>query len=266
MEILLERGDSLGNGPSKYATGKDEGRMMKNLCSPVFCALDMTDFSETEKFVQKLQGSVGGFKIGLEFFLKNGVQGVERLLQYGEIFLDLKLHDIPTTVSKALIVLSELPLFMVSLHIQGGREMMVKSSQTLHEMYQGRRKPYLVGITVLTAFSHKDFQELRVNASLVNYVEYLACFAKEALLDGVVCAGSEAKKIREATGEKFIIVCPGIRPKFFFEQDQKRCMLPQEALEQGANILVLGRPLTQAKDPVEVAKKIQEEWQCKGFT
>ncbi len=225
--------------------------------NPVFCAIDTLDLGKAQKLCEMLQGDVGGFKLGLEFFLAHGAEGYEKLAQRGApIFLDLKLHDIPNTVAGAVNSLLPLQPAFTTLHASGGAAMMRAAADAVAVM---KERPKLLGVTVLTSLDSSDLSALGQGGDPTQQVLRLAKLAKESGLDGVVCSPAEVKAVRDACGENFILMVPGIRPAWAVKGDQKRVMTPREAMDAGASYLVIGRPITDAADPREAAKRIQAE-------
>ena len=224
--------------------------------SKVFVALDQTDWKEIERLASALKGQSCGMKVGMELYYAQGPKAVEFLAGEGfPIFLDLKLHDIPTTVHKALANLLKLPIFMTNVHVAGGLEMMQQAQEAL----QSSRNPSvkLIAVTQLTSTSEAVMQkELRIPGTLLDCVRSYAELAKKAGLAGVVCSAQEARAIKEVCGKDFLCVTPGIRPKGSPAHDQKRLMTPQEALSNGADYLVVGRALTGAADPARALAEL----------
>ena len=185
--------------------------------------------------------------------------------EYGaNVFLDLKYHDIPNTVEKAVCAANDLDVFMCNVHAIGGKEMMKKASAFAHSK-QSMAKPYspcegsrmfVIGVTVLTSMDKQSMEEVGITCSVEDQVIRLAKLAKESGLSGVVASGLEASKIREICGEDFVIVTPGVRPEWSAKNDQKRILTPKQAIMNGADYIVVGRPITQAKNKKEAAEKI----------
>jgi orotidine-5'-phosphate decarboxylase len=217
----------------------------------VFVALDQTDWQAITKLAESLKGSGCGMKVGMELYYAHGPKAVEFLANAGfPIFLDLKLHDIPTTVHKALANLLKLPIFMTNVHVVGGLEMMQKAREALSLSQRPQVK--LIAVTQLTSTSQEMMQqELRIPGSLLECVTAYAQLAKAAGLHGVVCSAQEARAIKNACGTDFLCVTPGIRPAGSSAHDQKRLMTPQAAVENGADYLVVGRAITEALDPAQ---------------
>lgn len=214
--------------------------------SPLIVALDVASFAEAEHLVRDLCGVVSLFKVGLQLFTQEGPRVVEMIHKHGcEVFLDLKFHDIPHTVARACEAAAWLGVSLLTLHASGGRAMMETAANVVRKKGCPLR---LLGVTVLTSESATADTRLRVI--------HLAGQAKEAGLHGVVCSGHEAQVVREACGKVFLIVVPGIRPAGSAVGDQKRVMTPREALDVGADYLVIGRPVLEAKDPRQTVQQI----------
>ena len=225
-------------------------------------ALDVETAEEAARFVDLLKGKVGAFKVGSQLFTGNGPAVVEMIHGQGEkVFLDLKFHDIPNTVAGAVTEACRLGVFMLNLHASGGSEMMEAAVAAAHKMARpGRPRPILLAVTVLTSLNAMALrQELAIERPLGQQVVHLAQMAKRAGLDGVVASPQEIREIRAATEPGFLIVTPGVRPTWAAAGDQKRIMTPKEAIEAGADYIVIGRPILSAPDPAAAAEKIIEE-------
>lgn len=223
-------------------------------------ALDFPAWDEAEALVKSLP-EVALFKVGLELYLASKGQAVRRLKELGkEVFLDLKFHDIPNTVAQACRQAAAEGAFMFNVHASGGREMMSQAVLASKDEAAKRNidKPYLLAITILTSLDDQDLREIGMN-EVKESVGRLARLAKEAGIDGVVASPQEIKLIRQICGPAFKIVCPGVRPLWAAQGDQKRVLTPAEAIAAGADFLVVGRPVTKAKSPSEAALKILEE-------
>jgi orotidine-5'-phosphate decarboxylase len=193
----------------------------------------------------------------MEAYYSMGIDGYLRLQDLNiPIFLDLKLHDIPNTVKSAIKSLIPLNPFMVNVHISGGSEMLREAVGAIHESKGA--KPKLVGVTILTSMNESSFEEQGIKLNIQDQVINLATLAADCGLDGVVCSPHEASKVKSKCGEDFLTVVPGIRLEKTQSDDQKRTLTPHEAVRNGADILVVGRPLTKANDPLEVAKIIRK--------
>ncbi len=222
-------------------------------------ALDVATLDEAKKLVRALDGIVDTFKVGSQLFTACGPEVVRYLLRDGkEVFLDLKFHDIPNTAASAVAAASHITeggrgIMMCTLHALGGLEMLQAAAQAARKEARitGVKRPLLVAITVLTSETKKD--------NIPRLVLERAALAKEAGLDGVVASSQEAALIRRKFGKDFIIVTPGIRPKDSAAGDQKRVTTPADAIANGSNFLVVGRPVVNAKDPAAAAKQILKE-------
>ncbi len=225
-----------------------------NAMDRIIVALDTPDPSVAGEMVQRLGPELTHFKTGLEFFCSGGPGAVEALQDSGaRLFLDLKLHDIPNTVAGAARSLAKLDVWMTNLHASGGAEMMRAAREQLPDTI-------LLAVTVLTSFDEKTFQEhVGTDASVEDTVRRWSVSAREAGLDGVVCSPREISTVRGELGDDFLIVTPGIRPQWAAKGDQRRVTTPSEALQLGADYLVVGRPITGAPDPREAAGRIARE-------
>jgi len=222
----------------------------------IYVALDTTDVSYAVELAQKLKGLVGGMKVGKEFFTANGPQGVAAIRDVGmPVFLDLKFHDIPNTVAGAIRAAKPIAPQIINVHAQGGPEMLKQAANA------GRDAgiPLTIAVTILTALDQEDLNAIGVNDNIEDQVVRLAKLTQDNGLDGVVCSAKEIAPIRAACGPDFRLIVPGIRPAWAAKGDQKRVMTPRDAVIAGADILVIGRPITQADDPVEAAQKIAHE-------
>lgn len=222
----------------------------------IYVALDTTDVDYAVELAGKLKGLVGGMKVGKEFFTANGPQGVEAITNVGmPVFLDLKFHDIPNTVAGAIRASAKTKANIVNVHAQGGPEMLKKAAEAARDT----GIPMVIAVTILTALDQDDLTAIGVTDAIEDQVVRLAKLTKENGLDGVVCSAKEIEPIRAACGPDFKLIVPGIRPEWAAKGDQKRVMTPSDAVKAGADILVIGRPITQADDPVVAAQKIAEE-------
>lgn len=225
--------------------------------SRVFVAIDRTEWSELERLAQGLKGTGCGMKVGMELFYAHGPRAVEYLHAQGfPVFLDLKLHDIPTTVQKALGNLLKLPATIYNVHAAGGSEMLKLAAEAM----KARPDAKLIAVTQLTSTSEERMnRELRIPGALLDTVTAYAKLTRESGLHGVVCSAQEARAIKNACGEDFLCVTPGIRPKGKEAHDQKRVMTPAEAIRNGSDYLVVGRALTAANDPAFALDQLFEE-------
>jgi orotidine-5'-phosphate decarboxylase len=218
---------------------------------PIFVALDTPDLARAGAIARRVRNHVGGLKLGLEFFCANGHQGVREMAAIGlPIFLDLKLHDIPNTVAQAVHALRGLEPAILTVHASGGRAMMedAKAAAPL-----GTK---VVAVTVLTSLDGSDLTSIGLDADPHAHVVRLAELARSAGIDGIVCSGNEVCAARKAWPGGFFVV-PGVRPPGSETADQKRVMTPRAALDAGASILVVGRPITAAEDPDAAARAIE---------
>ena len=223
----------------------------------VVVALDFDNQADALAFVDKIQPSDCRLKVGKEMFTYFGPDFVKELVNRGfDVFLDLKFHDIPNTVAKAVTAAAELGVWMVNVHASGGLEMMEKAKAALAEY--GDRAPLLIAVTVLTSMGEDDLRLLGITKSPADQVQHLAALAKQAGLDGVVCSSLEAESLKQNLGKEFKLVTPGIRPAGASLDDQKRIMTPEQAIAVGVDYLVIGRPITKADDPHAVLKQINQ--------
>lgn len=225
---------------------------------PVVVALDFDDKAKALALVDQLDPQQCRLKVGKEMFTLFGPDWVKTLVDKGfDVFLDLKFHDIPNTVAKAVAAAAELGVWMVNVHASGGRRMMEAAKAALAPY--GDKAPLLIAVTVLTSMTDEELQELGVSATRAEeQVLLLASLTKAAGLDGVVCSAKEASRLKEALGQDFTLVTPGIRPAGSDAGDQRRVLTPKEALAAGSDYLVIGRPITQADDPMAVLDAIND--------
>jgi orotidine-5'-phosphate decarboxylase len=219
-------------------------------------ALDFSELEPCKKIIEELKGLVKIYKVGYELFTAHGWKAVELVQNSGaDVFLDLKLHDIPTTVGKASGVIAERGVFMFNVHALGGLQMMSEARKAVDRKSGKGGKPLLVAVTVLTSLNETElFKELGVGRSLKDEVLALAQLAKKAGLDGVVCSPQEIELLRASLGKDFLLVTPGIRPKGSDKNDQQRSLTPAEAIRLGASYLVVGRPVTASSNPRQVVQ------------
>jgi len=218
---------------------------------PIYVAIDTPDLARAKTLAQQVRNHVGGIKLGLEFFSANGQAGVREMAAVGlPIFLDLKLHDIPNTVAKAVQALRPLEPSILTVHAAGGRAMLEDAKAAAPN---GTK---VVAVTVLTSLDSDDLTAIGVGGDPHSQVERLTLLAKDAGIDGVVCSGNEVATARKIWPNGFFVV-PGVRPAGGDQGDQKRVMTPRKALDAGASILVIGRPITQAPDPDAAARAIE---------
>lgn len=219
-------------------------------------ALDFDSLQSAEKMVDRLYPLVKIFKIGYQLFLKNGWNAIRSIKAKGaDIFLDLKLFDIPNTVSRTAAIMAQENIFMFNVHALGGYEMMHSAVKAVRAF---NTKTLMVAVTVLTSFEEKSLVQVGVVSNIEEEVVRLAGLSKDAGLDGVVASPKEVRKIKEACGKEFIVVCPGVRHLDASRDDQKRTATPEEAISSGADYIVVGRPITEAADPILAAEKIKK--------
>ena len=226
--------------------------------NPVYCALDTPLRARAEELAEALRGAVGGLKIGMEYFYAHGADGYRGLAAFEQpIFLDLKLHDIPNTVASAVRALAPLEPALLNVHAGGGAAMMQAAANAANEAKdKGLRAPTMLAVTILTSLGESDLHDMGINGSPREQVLRLAHLAKANGMDGVVCSAHEIDAIRAELGPDFKLIVPGIRPAGSATHDQKRVMTPEAALEAGADILVIGRAITEAADPRQAALDI----------
>lgn len=219
--------------------------------NPIFLALDVPRLGAAEALARQVTSHVGGLKLGLEFFCAHGHHGVLQLHKLGlPIFLDLKLHDIPNTVAAAMQAIHVLEPAIVTVHAAGGQAMMEDAKAAAGEHTK------VVGVTVLTNFDNADLRQVGVFEHPHDQTLRLAELAKASGLDGVVCSGHEVASVRKQWKDGFLVV-PGLRPSHVGAGDQKRTMSPREARDAGANVLVIGRPIRTAENPLSAARAIE---------
>lgn len=221
------------------------------MSSPIYVAIDTPDLERAKLIATKVKGHVGGIKLGLEFFSANGRAGIREMAALDmPIFLDLKLHDIPNTVAKAVQALRPLKPAILTVHAAGGLAMMEDAKAAAPE---GTK---VVAVTVLTSLDGDDLRSIGLSGDPHEQVERLTLLAKQAGLDGVVCSGNEVRAAKKLWPRGFFVV-PGVRPAQGAIGDQKRVVTPRQALDSGASIIVVGRPITQAEHPGEAARAIE---------
>ncbi len=225
-------------------------------------ALDVDEFSAAENWVEQLHENVGLFKVGKQLFTRCGPEVVKMVQDRGgEVFLDLKYHDIPNTVAKAAVEACKLGVKMFNVHALGGAEMM-RTTVAEVDAYcaaTGINRPIMLAVTILTSSTAETLTEIGIDRSVEEMVPRLAKLAQDAGFDGVVASPKELQLIRAVCGDDFAIVTPGVRPSFAAMDDQKRVTTPTDAITAGATALVIGRPISAAKDPLAAAGKILAE-------
>lgn len=220
-------------------------------------ALDVSSEADAKALVKQLKKDVSIFKVGLQLFTLAGPSVIKAIQRSDhKVFLDLKLHDIPTTVAKATMEATKLGVSMLTVHALGGQEMMERAVEASHDTAEklGLQRPLIVAVTIPT--SRQDIREIGIQSSIDDMVIRLARLAQEAGCDGIVCSPREIRAVREACGPDFLIVTPGIRLGSDEADDQKRIDTPKTAFEQGASYIVVGRPILRAADPVAAVHRI----------
>jgi len=223
----------------------------------IIVALDYATAEAASALVARLDPQLCKLKVGKELFTSAGPAWVEHLVGQGYgVFLDLKFHDIPHTVAQACKAAAALGVWMVNVHALGGRAMMTAAREAIDNT---PNRPKLIAVTVLTSMGANDLADLGITEAPHQLVRRLARLARSCKLDGVVCSAQEAAMLRQEQGSEFCLVTPGIRPASAAKDDQNRVMTPAEALRAGANYLVIGRPITQAPDPLQALQAIRQE-------
>jgi len=223
--------------------------------SRVIVALDFYDQKQALAFVAKTSPDQCKLKIGKELFTSTGPQLVEKLVNKGfDVFLDLKFHDIPNTVKKAVYAAAQLEVWMLNVHAMGGQSMLSAAREGVD--MAGNRHPLLIAVSVLTSLSPSDLLQLGISEELPDFVKRLAGMAINEGLDGLVCSAQEASLLRDSFGKSPLLITPGIRPDWAATDDQQRIMTPQQAIQNGASYLVIGRPITQHKNPAEALEMV----------
>ncbi|MDG2176923.1 MAG: orotidine-5'-phosphate decarboxylase [Gammaproteobacteria bacterium] len=228
----------------------------KPVNKPVIVALDFPDTASALSLINRLDPELCRLKVGKELFTRTGPDFVRNLIKRDfDVFLDLKFHDIPNTVAGAVAAAADLGVWMVNVHAGGGRTMLEAARNALSE----DSGTLLIAVTVLTSMGDEDLSELNVSATSAEQVMTLATLSRDYGLDGVVCSARETPMLRQSLGEDFLLVTPGIRPAGDSADDQKRVLTPSEAVRDGSDFLVIGRPVTQAEDPSSKLQQIMAE-------
>tara|TARA_B100000035_G_C21036854_1_gene571524 strand:- start:4299 stop:4988 length:690 start_codon:yes stop_codon:yes gene_type:complete len=223
--------------------------------SKVIVALDFSSLNETEVFLKKIKGQNCRIKVGKELFTKEGPNAIKLIQHYGfEVFLDLKFHDIPNTVSNAIKASCNLGVWMVNVHASGGKQMMIAAREAVET---SSHKPILIAVTILTSFDNSSYQELGFKNELQEQIAYLAKMSEKSGMDGIVCSANDVPSIKPLVKEKFQFITPGIRVANS-NDDQKRVATPENAISNGSNYLVIGRPVTLSDDPATMIEKINQ--------
>jgi orotidine-5'-phosphate decarboxylase len=225
-------------------------------------ALDYPSAEEALAVVEELKNHVALFKVGLQLFSNEGPPVVKAILDQGaNVFLDLKLHDIPNTAAKAAVAAARMGVSMMNFHCLGGRKMLSQISKEVSAFCSENslQKPALIGVTILTSLNDEDIQDIGISKKVMEEVEHLSRIAKESGLNGVVASPHEIKTIKNGCGQDFLVVTPGIRPLWSRKNDQERITTPSEAVQRGADYIVVGRPITGSPDRKEAAERIIKE-------
>lgn len=227
-----------------------------------YVALDFPDWETASQFIEKYDFHGIPVKVGMELFYREGPRIIERLKDNDHpIFLDLKLHDIPTTVHNAMKNIAKLEVDIINVHALGGMEMMKRAKEGLLSGSPGNYETKLIAVTILTSFDQQTLNEqLLIDDEIEETAIHLAKMAKQSDVDGVVCSVHEAKQVKEVCGNDFLTVTPGIRLLDSNKDDQKRVATPEFARKNSADILVIGRTVTQALDPIKAYDQVREEW------
>lgn len=235
---------------------------MSNASEKIIVALDVETLEQAQELVQNLSDTVGAFKIGKQLYTRCGPEAVAMVHDAGgRVFLDLKYHDIPTTVAKAGIEATRMGVFIFNVHALGGSAMIAKTVKAVQQTADknGLSSPIILAVTILTSMSETDLAEVGIHEPVEQVVVRLARLAQDAGADGVVASPRELGLIKEACGPDFLVLTPGIRPTTSAQNDQKRTMTPTQAVQAGADFMVIGRPITQAPDPRAAALAIAAE-------
>lgn len=226
----------------------------------IIAALDVDTYEKAAEIVDSLKSEVDIFKVGIAPFTSFGERITEKITSCGKkIFLDLKVHDIPNTARNAAKAAAEKEVFMMNFHCMGGEAMMKAAREGADSVKKNKTKPILLGVTVLTSMDKVSMEAIGLKLEVEDQVMEFARLAKESGFDGVVASAHETKKIKKMFGKDFVVVTPGIRPAGDPAGDQKRVTTPREAFAMGADYIVIGRPIVEAKDPASAARKIIEE-------
>jgi orotidine-5'-phosphate decarboxylase len=237
------------------------GKDMTNLtpASRIFVSIDTPETASARGLAESLADTVGGIKLGLEFFVGQGPAGIRSVVSgIGlPLFIDLKLHDIPNTVAAAVRAMLPLQPTFLTIHTSGGPAMMRAAAEAAS--MTDLQRPRLLGVTVLTSLDDDDLVSVGQSVPVLDQARRLAALAQSSGLDGIICSPAEVSALRADCGPDFVLMVPGIRPAGSAVGDQKRVMTPRDAVEQGADYLVIGRPITQASNPAAAARSIVEE-------
>tara|TARA_Y100000816_G_scaffold277502_1_gene247743 strand:- start:585 stop:1277 length:693 start_codon:yes stop_codon:yes gene_type:complete len=220
--------------------------------NPIYCAIDTSSIDDALKIIDEIHPHIGGIKLGLEFFTSCGLNGIDKIQKYNlPLFLDLKLYDIPNTVTKSLVNILSLKPEYTTVHVLGGKKMLQECVNLKNRL---NSKTNLIGVTMLTSFDDNSAGEIGIKGSVDKSVENLSKLAFNCGMDGIVCSPKEIRKIKETFGSKLKVIVPGIRNDTGSSDDQKRTLSAKEAIDLGADIIVVGRPITSAESPMNAAK------------
>ncbi len=229
----------------------------------IIVALDVPTKNEAKQIIAELRDEVGAFKIGLQLFTSVGASFIREVVDDGiKLFFDVKFHDIPNTVAKASVEVAKLGVWMFNIHALGGMEMMKKSADEVREFCdkENLQQPKIIGVTILTSHNEQILEQAGIENNIQKQVVNLAKLSAECGLDGVVASPQEVEIIREnVVKDDFLIITPGIRPSFATNDDQKRVMTPAEAVREGSDYLVVGRPITKADNRIKAVRQIIDE-------
>ena len=228
-----------------------------NIVPKLFIAIDQNDINKAKELIQKLAPEMCGIKVGKELFTACGPEIIQWIQEKGfKVFLDLKYHDIPNTVEKACFVASKMGVSILNVHALGGIDMMLAAKEGVDK---SNNNPYLIAVTLLTSMDSNGLKDIGFTSTVNKKILNLAKIASQAKMDGIVCSAKDIINIKSELPESFLYVTPGIRLSSSTKDDQKRISTPLEAVKMGSNILVIGRPITQAKNPEAVLNEIMNE-------
>lgn len=236
--------------------------MMEKNLNRLIVSLDVPDIKEAEKLVSLLSCVVDIFKVGIQPFTAYGPQIIRMIQEKGKkVFLDLKYHDIPSIVAKAVKQALKLEVWALTIHTSGGFSMLKDAQRSLKKeaFNLHLNKPLILGVTVLTSLRERDLNQIGINRKVEKQVKRLAIMSHDAELDGVISSPREIRLIRKYCGENFVIITPGIRPEGTQTNDQKRNFTPLQAIKEGADYIIVGRPIIEADNPLQIASQISEE-------
>ncbi len=225
--------------------------------NPIYCAVDTSDLKNAKSIIEKVAPYIGGIKLGLEFFTSCGLSGIEQIKKYDiPLFIDLKLYDIPATVEKSLKNIMNFEPLYTTLHLSGGAEMLENCVRIKNEL---NSKTNLIGVTMLTSFDNQGLQKIGIDRVIKEEVKILSELAFECGMDGIVCSPKEIENIKSSFRGNLKIITPGIRGQSDKSNDQKRTLSAKDAIEKGADVIVVGRPITHSEDPSTAAQNLYKE-------